>query len=82
MIRIRYFGVLHEQLACQEEQLDYANISTDELLTRLRERGEPWKSALAPERIFKMVLNQEILHGPAQIPDGAEVGILPPVTGG
>ncbi len=82
MIQIRYFGVLQEQLGCQEEQVDYANLSSDELLTRLRERGEPWASALAADKIFKVVLNQEILHAPAQIPDGAEVGILPPVTGG
>lgn len=82
MIHIRYFGVLQEELSCQEEQLDCAGISTDELLDLLRQRGEPWASALAAERIFKMVLNQEILHAPAQIPEGAEVGILPPVTGG
>lgn len=82
MIQVRYFGVLQEQLGCQEEQVDCANLSTDELLTHLRERGEPWASALAADKIFKLVLNQEILHAPALIPDGAEVGILPPVTGG
>lgn len=82
MIRIRYFGVLHEQLGRQEEEFDGANLSTEELLNILRARGEPWVSALASGRIFKMVLNQEILHAPAIIPEGAEVGILPPVTGG
>ena len=82
MIRIRYFGVLQDQLACQEEQLEWTGLNTDELLALLRQRGEPWASALAADKIFKIVLNQEILHAPAPIADGAEVGILPPVTGG
>ena len=38
--------------------------------------------ALAPGKVFRLVVNQQIVRGDTAIPDGAEVGILPPVTGG
>ena len=82
MINIRYFGALRELAPAGTEQIEWQGASSDDLLTHLRDRGEPWTSALAPERVFKVALNQTLLHAPAMIPDGAQVAILPPVTGG
>lgn len=82
MIRIRYFGILHEQLNCQEELLFWTGGSSDKLLEILRARGPIWADALAADRIFKIALDQNLLHESTYIPDGAEVGFLPPVTGG
>lgn len=82
MIHIRYFGELREQLQIDQEHLEWTGESTDALLVFLRGRGDVWAHALAPERIFKIALNQTLLHQPALIPDGAQVGFLPPVTGG
>ena len=82
MIHIRYFGVLQTRLNVREEQLPWHGGDSDALLAQLRARGEPWHSALAPERIFKIAINRQLIHANAPIADGAEVGLLPPVTGG
>ncbi len=82
MIHIRYFGVLREQLQIEQEQIEWSGAATDALITFLRARGVVWEAALAPERIFKIALNQTLLHQAQPIPDGAQVGFLPPVTGG
>lgn len=82
MIHIRYFGVLQTELHTQEEQLEWHGGDTDSLLAYLRARGEPWFSQLAPEKIFKIALNRQLIHANSAIADGAEVGFLPPVTGG
>jgi molybdopterin converting factor small subunit len=82
VIHIRYFGILREQLGTDQEHLEWTGASSDELLRILRARDAAWAEALAPERIFKIALNQTLLHEPTHIPDGAQVGFLPPVTGG
>ena len=82
MIHIRYFGVLHTRLSTREEQLSWHGGDSDALLAQLRARGEPWLSELAPERIFKIALNRQLIHTNTVIADGAEIGFLPPVTGG
>ena len=81
MIRILYFGVLQETLG-SEESVAWEGGDSDTLLAWLRTRGDVWAQALAPEKIFRVVVNQEIILNNATIPVGDEVGILPPVTGG
>lgn len=82
MITIVYFGPLKLLQPAGREALPWSGGSTEALLQQLRQRGPDWAQALAPERIFKLALNQRLLHGPAEIADGDEVAILPPVTGG
>ena len=85
MLHIRYFGILQTALNTREEQLEWnvgSNLDTDALLAQLRTRGEPWFSALAPEKVFKIVVNRQLIHTNTPIADGAEIGFLPPVTGG
>lgn len=82
MIDIQYFGRIRDELQCAHERIQWNGSDTDHLLNSLRARGEPWLSALSPERVFKVVLNQQILHNARPIPDEAKVVILPPVTGG
>lgn len=82
MITLIYFGVLKQQLGLTQEQIEWAGGSSDELLTLLRGRGDQWAEALASDRIFRLVINQNISQGNVHIPDGAEVALLPPVTGG
>lgn len=83
MITIHYLANLRETLDCSSEQIDWSGGDVAALLRLLRQRGEPWSSALAPEHIYKVAINQEIVHGEqATIAPGAEVAILPPVTGG
>ncbi|RQW25409.1 MoaD/ThiS family protein [Rhodobacteraceae bacterium CH30] len=82
MIRILYFGFLREALGRDEESLDWADGTSEDLLSLLRARGDDWAAALAPDKVFRVVVDREIKRGVAGIADGAEVGILPPVTGG
>lgn len=81
-IRILYFGRLKDAVCRADETLDWAGGSTGQLLALLRARGEEWAGALAEGQVFRLVVNQQIVRGDADIPPGAEVGILPPVTGG
>lgn len=82
MIHIRYFGQLSDQLGITEEGMPWNGGTTEQLLQVLRARGEPWVSALEADKVFKIAINHVLTHKTAEIPDGAEVGILPPVTGG
>ncbi|MBP6115255.1 MAG: MoaD/ThiS family protein [Neisseriaceae bacterium] len=82
MIHLIYFGVLKQQLGLAQESLDWPGGTRDELLALLRGRGHDWAEALAPERIFRLVVNKQITQGNVSIPHGAEVALLPPVTGG
>lgn len=82
MISITYFGPLKQLQPSGAETLHWEGGSTDDLLERLRLRGPAWAEALRPERIFKLAINQQLLHAPAPVRDGDEVAILPPVTGG
>ncbi|MDC7716669.1 MoaD/ThiS family protein [Vogesella sp. DC21W] len=81
-IRILYFGRLKDAVGHADETLDWAGGTTGQLLAQLRGRGEAWAGALAEGQVFRLVVNQQIVRGDADIPPGAEVGILPPVTGG
>lgn len=82
MIRVLYFGVLKDTLGREQEQLEWHGGSSRDLLALLSARGTEWAQALAPERVFRLVVDQQIVRGEVAIADGAEVGILPPVTGG
>lgn len=82
MIEIQYFGKIREAVQCELERIDWHGADTDALLEHLRGRGEPWASALAQNQVYKIALNHQLLHSAQAIPDGAHVGILPPVTGG
>ncbi|KLT73657.1 molybdopterin converting factor [Neisseria arctica] len=82
MITILYFGVLKQQLATVQEQLEWQGGSGRELLEFLHARGEVWREALAEDKIFRLVINKKISSWEDYIPSGAEVGLLPPVTGG
>ena len=82
MIRILYFGMLRDKLGRDQEQLEWQGGSTSELLAQLRSLDAQWAEALAPGQVFRVAVNRQMAYEDMPIPDGAEVGILPPVTGG
>ena len=81
-VNIVYFGHLHDTLGCREEQIAWTGGDSSALLALLRARGGVWAQALQPDKIFRVAVNHVLYTEPVLIPDGAEVGILPPVTGG
>lgn len=82
MITITYFGNLKDQLQCVEEAIAWESGDTERLLDMLRSRGALWEKALAPENIFRVVVNEEITFSVTDIEPGDRVALLPPVTGG
>ncbi len=82
MIHILYFGLLRDRLGRDREDFPWQGGTTEDLLQQLRARNGDWAEALAPEQVFRLAVNRQMAHETVEIPDGAEVGILPPVTGG
>ena len=82
MITVTYFGNLKDQLQCGSESIAWTTGNTDALQALLRSRGDAWSAALAPENIFRIVVNEEITFSAVEIMPGDRVAFLPPVTGG
>ncbi|MCP1660605.1 MoaD/ThiS family protein [Neisseria perflava] len=82
MITLLYFGVLKQKLRADREQIAWSGGSGRDLLALLQARGDDWAQALAEDKIFRLVVDKKICGWETEIPDGAEVGLLPPVTGG
>ena len=83
MIYIKYFGPLANEVGTHTETLPWEHGGATETLSQLlRARNSRWANALSADKIFKLVVQKQICHEVADIPDGAEVGVLPPVTGG
>ena len=83
MIYVKYFGAMAAELGTRIETLPWSEGGdTVELVRLLRSRNDRWNNALAENKIYKIVVQNEICHQVTIIPDGAEVAILPPVTGG
>ncbi|HIW07350.1 MAG TPA: MoaD/ThiS family protein [Candidatus Ignatzschineria merdigallinarum] len=82
MITITYFGNLKDQLQRTEESIEWQSGTTEDLLKLLRKRGELWEAALAPENVFRVVVNEEMTFSEVDIAAGDRIALLPPVTGG
>lgn len=84
-MKILFFARLREQLNCDETTLqdqEAASVATlEDVLTVLRERGEPWASALEPDKTLAAV-NQEMASLDAEVAPNDEIAFFPPVTGG
>jgi molybdopterin synthase sulfur carrier subunit len=81
--RVLYFARLRERFGVGEEALQFdAAPSVADLIAQLRQRGGAWYDELAPDKVFRVAVNQELAALDAPIPDDAEVAIFPPVTGG
>ncbi len=81
-LRILYFARLRERFGIAEESLDFAGTTAADLVAALQVRGGAWAEELAAGRAFRIAVNQDIVALDAALPDGAEVAIFPPVTGG
>jgi len=82
MISVVYFARLKEVLGLAEEQLPQSPATVADLIDLLAARGDVWSEELAGGKVFRVAINQEMARLSDAIPDGAEVAIFPPVTGG
>jgi molybdopterin synthase sulfur carrier subunit len=83
MVQLLYFSSLREILGIGGETvaLPDAVDTVAGLQQWLQARGEPWRDALADERLL-VAVNQEVGNRQTVVTDGDEVAWFPPVTGG
>ena len=85
MIRVRvlYFASLRERLAVEEEQVQIEPGScVSDLIAALSGRQGAYREAFSDSRMLRIALNHRFASAQAQLADGDEVGLFPPVTGG
>lgn len=83
-VTVRYFARVREALGREAETLDVSgkSCSVAVLLETLRRRDpDGWGRLPADGRLLFSV-NRDLVGPDAQLADGDEVGIFPPVTGG
>ena len=71
------FGVSREVLVLNPGATTVATV-----LGQLRERGGAFAEELAPNRAFRVAVNQDVVALDHPVNAGDEVAIFPPVTGG
>jgi molybdopterin synthase sulfur carrier subunit len=82
MIKVLYFARIAEELGTREEEMAFtAGTSAGKLLEQLKQRGEPWQSALSNSKVM-IAVNQQMTKGDHALVDNDEVAFFPPVTGG
>jgi sulfur-carrier protein len=83
-IELVFLARLRERFGVSRERINLlvspATVST--VLTQLRERGGAFAEELAPNRAFRVAVNQEVVAINHSVSAGDEVAIFPPVTGG
>ncbi|MDO5667270.1 MAG: MoaD/ThiS family protein [Alcaligenaceae bacterium] len=83
MLTINYMAMLREELDLASEKIEWQGGTVDELLNFLRMRGEPWQSTLSAANVYKVAINNEIVHdNNTRVEHDSVVALLPPVTGG
>ncbi|GGP23034.1 molybdopterin converting factor subunit 1 [Silvimonas iriomotensis] len=83
-LELRYFARLRDTLGLDAESVSVPTQvhTVRDLVAWLRQRGGEWEAQLNGARPFRAAINQDLVALDEPIPDGAEVALFPPVTGG
>ncbi|HET7633842.1 MAG TPA: MoaD/ThiS family protein [Burkholderiales bacterium] len=78
MVRILYFAALADTLGRTSEQLELpAGVATvAELLESLRQRGDPWHSALVKSAV-RVTVNRGFATAETAVAEGDEIALMP-----
>ncbi|GHG72051.1 molybdopterin synthase sulfur carrier subunit [Alishewanella longhuensis] len=83
MIKILFFAALRERLNCEQYLLScdghLLNVAT--VLKQLQSRNSVWQQELSRADLLCAV-NQQLVPLTADVQDGDELALFPPVTGG
>ncbi|CAM5216288.1 MoaD/ThiS family protein [Alishewanella longhuensis] len=83
MIKILFFAALRERLNCEQYLLScddhLLNVTT--VLKQLQSRDSVWQQELSRADLLCAV-NQQLVPLTADVQDGDELALFPPVTGG
>jgi sulfur-carrier protein len=83
MLNMLYFASLRESVGLSHETLPVpASGTVAGLIDSLRAREAKWADALAPDKRWRVAVNQEMARLDTPVKPGDEVAIFPPVTGG
>ena len=83
MLNVLFFASLRESLGLSQDSIPTPSPATvAELIVVLRTRGDAWERALAPDKRWRVAVNQEMATLSTPLKVGDEVAIFPPVTGG
>ena len=82
MIEVLYFASVKERMGIAGESVVIEkDITGEDLVNLLSDKGEPWLSVLSDNRLL-IAINQEMASLDDGISEGDEVAFFPPVTGG
>jgi len=84
MVTLLYFASFRESLGCGREQvpLPSGNCTVSSLVDVLRSREGQWNEVFAPDRPWRVAVNQRMADAATPVRPGDEVAFFPPVTGG
>ena len=84
MVTLLYFAGLRETLGCSRENvaLPVGVPTVSMLIAELRNRDPKWSDAFAPDKRFRVAVNQHMADLSTPIKAGDEIAFFPPVTGG
>ncbi|WP_261844199.1 MoaD/ThiS family protein [Aliamphritea ceti] len=82
MINVLFFASIRETLGLERTEVACGEAcSVADVVLSLRQRGDVWNDILGNADLLCSV-NQELVAMDAQLSDGDELGLFPPVTGG
>ncbi len=84
MVTLLYFAGLRESVGVSREQVDLpsGNATVSALVEHLRSRDSRWTEAFAPNRQWRVAVNQQMASLATPVRPGDEIAFFPPVTGG
>jgi molybdopterin synthase sulfur carrier subunit len=84
MIKLMYFARLKESLGLSHEMITIPSEIKDvaKLIHWLSSRGALWEKEFGGTRIIRAAINLNLVANTAEINDGDEIALFPPVTGG
>ena len=83
-VDVLYFARLREALGVDRERVTLPDgvRTVAALRGHLCARGGAWATALAPDSLVRVAVDQAMASADRELSDGAEVAFFPPVTGG
>ena len=83
-MRLLYFAWLRQHIGTDEEDFDIhgEELSVQELIQRLRQRGDGYLKAFEDLDAVRVAVNQDFAQLDDRVGPDDEVAFFPPVTGG